>query len=782
MGPYSRSRLLALLALLPLLALLAPQAGAAPPLFEGDPSTFAAGGGVVAPNVTTHSAIEAAILEQVASLDLGNGFIDATPVVLGSTAFVLSGGTYPDQPPKLHAIDLESLTLRWSVGLPPGAGFETSTPAIVGPSVVVASSAGVVQARAFDDGALLWEHAESHSLYGITGGVAPIGDDLLVATWAGDLVRLHGADGSVRWRTALGSPSYFSTPTVCAQGSGLSVAIGTDDGALSALAAEDGHLLWRRLLEGQVRSSATCLGGSVFVTTLVKEGATPRDGALWALSSDDGSLRWVERIGPSATTPRIDGTGTRVLVGTHLGALMALSVADGSVLWQQDLGAPVHAAPVWDASGQALALTDANDAREVSTLWVLSPQGEPLGSWPLHPPQFALASPQVVHGAVLLGSDSGQLHLLGTPRRAQLGVEVVTVAQGTILCASSKGDDPQAFSVRVRVDGGTWLVPQQPPTDGSTKVCSGIIDAKAHRVEAHLTQSGALLERASIDLPLPHEDMTDEPAKVVDPPSGDLATKGPPEGGAVALHLPDRTPSGTTGAASSIDSPAFVWPLLGGALLLGSAAVGIGAWRGRPDAPSGAADDSPARRLRRALRVERAHHAHRRRIQRAVTALGAAALLVSLATLAGVLPDPLGGQEVPHGSVEVTFVLRFGSAQPQGLAPGDYLLRWQQTQWQSQRSEAQQVNVTVMLPTTARSVEEGLREVTRLLGWHVRVSVYPFGRYVESIGGVVDGADGRYWIYLIDGAYVPRGASAQPLAQGMVITWVYGALPSGGVG
>lgn len=49
------------------------------------------------------------------------------------------------------------------------------------------------------------------------------------------------------------------------------------------------------------------------------------------------------------------------------------------------------------------------------------------------------------------------------------------------------------------------------------------------------------------------------------------------------------------------------------------------------------------------------------------------------------------------------------------------------------------------------------------------------GTLVESIGDKHNGADGKYWLYYVNGAVTPVGADAYTVQNGDVIEWVFAA-------
>jgi outer membrane protein assembly factor BamB len=117
---------------------------------------------------------------------------------------------------------------------------------------------------------------------------------------------------------------------------GKVVALGTSNGEVITLDADDGRELWRKSLSSEVLSAPALAPGLVLVRTV--------DGKLTALDVADGTQRWfVQQNMPRLT---VRGTGAPVVVGNVVvcgfdnGKLAAYELSDGTPAWDTLLDPP----------------------------------------------------------------------------------------------------------------------------------------------------------------------------------------------------------------------------------------------------------------------------------------------------------------------------------------------------------------------------------------------------------------------------------------------------------
>ena len=158
----------------------------------------------------------------------------------------------------------------------------------------------------------------------LSGGVLHVGTD------EGLLLGIDVATGTERYRAKLGG-LVRSSPLPIANG----VVVGTVDakggGAISAVDGK-GKTLWTRKL-GAVFSSAALAGDRVLCGS--------DDGALHALDAATGAIVWSAKLGAKVrATPAV--AGDLAMLGAFDGRVAALRTADGTEAWSCALGHAVY--------------------------------------------------------------------------------------------------------------------------------------------------------------------------------------------------------------------------------------------------------------------------------------------------------------------------------------------------------------------------------------------------------------------------------------------------------
>jgi outer membrane protein assembly factor BamB len=192
-------------------------------------------------------------------------------------------------------------------------------------------------------------------------------------TFDGELIAMNRADGSIAWRARLSS-EVLSMPVVQ---DGVLVAR-CIDGRVFGLDRRTGARLWvhdRSVPLLTLRGNSDPLGraGQVFVGY--------EDGAVSALRAADGSLLWDQRVSvPEGRTELdqlsdIDGpmaiVGSELYVVTYKGQLAGLALDSGRILWSKDLSSHQGVS----LQRTQLAVADRDDAvwlvdrRNGATLW-----------------------------------------------------------------------------------------------------------------------------------------------------------------------------------------------------------------------------------------------------------------------------------------------------------------------------------------------------------------------------------------------------------------------------
>ncbi|MFW5816281.1 MAG: outer membrane protein assembly factor BamB [Wenzhouxiangella sp.] len=192
-------------------------------------------------------------------------------------------------------------------------------------------------------------------------------------TFDGELVAMNREDGSIAWRAQLSS-EVLATPTIQ---DGV-IVVRCIDGRVFGIDRQTGARIWvhdRSVPLLTLRGNSDPLGraGQVFIGY--------EDGAVNALRANDGSLLWEQRVSvPEGRTELeqlsdIDGpmaiVGSELYVVTYKGQLAGLALDSGRVLWSKDLASHQGVS----LQRTQLAVADRDDAvwlvdrRNGATLW-----------------------------------------------------------------------------------------------------------------------------------------------------------------------------------------------------------------------------------------------------------------------------------------------------------------------------------------------------------------------------------------------------------------------------
>lgn len=238
----------------------------------------------------------------------------------------------------------------------------------------------------------------------VVDGMVYVGSD------DGNLYALHAENGTERWWFPTGSGIYSSPAVV----DGV-VYVGSFDDNVYAVDAESGTERWRFPTGSGVSSDPALVDGVVYVGS--------QDANLYALNAKDGTERW-----RFATSEWIDSSPAVVdgivYVGGGDGNLYAVHAGDGTERWRFPAGASITSAPavvdgvvyVGDRTLEEDSKRYAVDALSGTERWGFSTGSD------------SSSSPAVVDGVVYLGSGDGNLYAIGArvPRLSVGGTARVT--------------------------------------------------------------------------------------------------------------------------------------------------------------------------------------------------------------------------------------------------------------------------------------------------------------------------------------------------------------------
>ena len=100
------------------------------------------------------------------------------------------------------------------------------------------------------------------------------------------------------------------------------------------------------------------------------------------------------------------------------------------------------------------------------------------------------------------------------------------------------------------------------------------------------------------------------------------------------------------------------------------------------------------------------------------------------------------------------------------------------------RQEAPAISATIavdgVLPKETRALAIGTSALQLLIAsadeknLEIRTKEYPgMGTLVEKIGSAENGADGKYWMYYVNGVFAPIGADAYVIQPGDILEWKF---------
>ena len=168
---------------------------------------------------------------------------------------------------------------------------------------------------------------------------------LYAGTLRGTLECVEPSTGNSVWSFALPNNVALKGIRSAPAGSDSAVVFGADDGALYALRARDGRLLWRVQSDAPVQSPVAIDGGRVYSGNL--------RGTVRCVDLQSGAVRWEQRTGAPVYAGAVISGGAAFL-GTIDGTVCAFDAEDGTLRWKSAVGGPVNATPV--VSGEYLYL------------------------------------------------------------------------------------------------------------------------------------------------------------------------------------------------------------------------------------------------------------------------------------------------------------------------------------------------------------------------------------------------------------------------------------------
>jgi outer membrane protein assembly factor BamB len=185
-----------------------------------------------------------------------------------------------------------------------------------------------------------------------------------------------------------------------------------NNGALYAIAKDDGRVRWKRKLGALAASSPAYAHNTVYVVIL-ERGRGVKAGRVAAISTRSGRTRWSRKLPSRAESSPLIHRG-RVYFGTEDGTVYSLRASNGEVRWRYRADGAVKGALALSDNklyfGDYAGKVHAIRTRDGSRVWVKGTSGGSLG---LRSGNF-YSTPAVAFGRVYLGNTDGNVYAFGT--------------------------------------------------------------------------------------------------------------------------------------------------------------------------------------------------------------------------------------------------------------------------------------------------------------------------------------------------------------------------------
>jgi len=280
-----------------------------------------------------------------------------------------------------------SIAPAWSVSIGEGSSSDDhliATPVIAGGTVFTMDSRAYVSAFDAKDGSRLWrfdltpDDDEDSVVRG--GGLAYDQGRLFAATGLGELWAIQAKSGNFYWKAKLDAP-LRAAPTVY----GGRVFVVTASNRVVAFSARDGKKLWEYV---GAEEPSGLLGAASPAADLGVLVVAMRSGAVAALRADSGSLLWEDSLAAGRHTSGLSILGDvkappvmadgRVYAIGNAGLASSIDLRTGGRVWEKEFGGVEMP---WLAGDFLFLLTNNNevvglDAKRGRVLWVT-----PLSIW-----------------------------------------------------------------------------------------------------------------------------------------------------------------------------------------------------------------------------------------------------------------------------------------------------------------------------------------------------------------------------------------------------------------
>jgi outer membrane protein assembly factor BamB len=354
----------------------------------------------------------------------------------------------------LAEVGPSNLSLAWRFRT---EGAVISSPSVYDNTVYVGSSDGYIYALDAWNGNLKWKFKTGDLIESspavVNGKVYTGGDD-------GYVYCLDAKTGAQQWKTFVNGNLPFtfgnlvlkSSPAVVEGMGGIVVYIGSLDGYLYAIDADNGNINWKTKALGPIESSPAFFNGAVYFTA-----EEPDTGALYKLNAATGDVMWKNEIAyrPSFTggnqmlgSPFV--TGTKVFASSNWGDYFCYNTNTGELLWRFQnptatefiVSSPIYINDGTYGEGRVL-LIDKFDLAcvDITNGWVI---------WSKYTGDELYVSPSVAGGKVYMATSQRHVFVLDITRNGTI------IANVTL--PSSTWSSPTIANNRLYIGCNDWYV------------------------------------------------------------------------------------------------------------------------------------------------------------------------------------------------------------------------------------------------------------------------------------------------------------------------------------
>jgi eukaryotic-like serine/threonine-protein kinase len=224
-------------------------------------------------------------------------------------------------------------------------GAVWGSPLIFKKAIYVGSDDFQLYALNKNSGEAIWTFKTNGAIRSKPAVVQTASGDLLIFTSDdGYLYALEIANGKQMWRTHIGNETEWETrEKIGGETSPLGydylqsspvfdngrIFIGSSDGNIYSLQADNGQVVWKYPTETKVRATPTIADGIVYIGSW--------DKSMYALDAETGTLRWEVPIGGQVQTSALVHDNM-VYTASRKASVVALDIATGLLIWEFSYG------------------------------------------------------------------------------------------------------------------------------------------------------------------------------------------------------------------------------------------------------------------------------------------------------------------------------------------------------------------------------------------------------------------------------------------------------------